>query len=218
MVEDMTQLVKRASLFVAIILIALTLSADPPTYVPIAAARQAAKGSTVTVLGRVTVPSGAFRSSSEDEGFAIQDETAGIWVSVKNNIRLVVGEVVLVTGTLGESEAKLQIVPATAEDVKRLPGSGLRVATGRVGPATLGYLITVEGTITSVVPDPPYGHKLFIDDGSGVVQVFLNASTDINPGAGFLKPGRRLRVLGFASQYEIDFEIEPRSRRDLTPK
>jgi hypothetical protein len=61
---------------------AATLAAAQPSYIPIASARTQKKGATLTVLGLVTVPSGDFRSSSADEGFAIQDQTAGIWVSI----------------------------------------------------------------------------------------------------------------------------------------
>jgi DNA/RNA endonuclease YhcR with UshA esterase domain len=186
-----------------------------PSSMPIAAARQQAQGTTVTVEGLVTVPSGDFRSSSEDEGFAIQDQTAGIWVSLMKNLHLRLGQRVQVTGSLGESEEKLQIV-AEPSAVRRLPGKELRVATGQVGSATLGYLITVEGTVTQPVEnDPPYGWKVFIDDGSGSVQVYLNASTDIDPHAPWFKPGRQIRVTGFGNQYGSTYEVDPRSRRDI---
>ena len=169
-------------------------------------------------MGLVTVPSGNFRSSSADEGFAIQDQTAGIWISVKENLKVKVGQRVLVRGNLGESHGKLQIVPDSRVDVEALPGVRLRVATGQVGEATLGYLISVEGTITQdVVHDLPYGYKVFLDDGSGVVQVFLSASTKIDPRAPYFKRGRQLRVTGFGSQYNAAYEIEPRNRRDLEP-
>jgi DNA/RNA endonuclease YhcR with UshA esterase domain len=194
-------------------------AAAGPNYIPIAAARAQALGTPVTVMGLVTVSSGNFRSSSEDEGFAIQDQTAGIWVSVKKDLRFKVGQRLIISGTLGQSVGKLQIVPNSPADVEALPGVKLRVATGQVGTATLGYLISVEGTITQdgVVGDLPYGYKVFLNDDSGMVQVYLNASTNIDPRAPYLKPGRQLRVTGFGSQYNTTYEIEPRDRRDLEP-
>ena len=194
-------------------------SAAGPNYIPIVTARVQAQGTTVAVMGLVTVPSGEFRSSTGDEGFAIQDQTAGIWISVKKNLKFKIGQRVLVSGTLGESFGKLQIVPNSLADVEALPGVKLRVATGQVGTATLGYLFSVEGTITQggVVDDLPYGYKLFLDDGSGVVQVFVSASTNIDSRAPYLKPGRQLRVTGFGSQYNTTYEIEPRDRRDMEP-
>lgn len=156
----------------------------------------------VTVLGLVTVPSGAFSSSSDDQGFAIQDQTGGIWISVKKNPRLRLGQRVRVTGTLGTSAGKLQLVPTSNSGVEPLPGTQLRVATGQVGAATLGFVITIEGTVTDqgVVEDKPYGYKVFLDDGSGIAQVYLNRTTDIDPHAPHFKPGRKLRVTGFGNQ------------------
>ncbi len=207
----------RAFLFAVLMQAAVATAslATGPKYIPIAAARQQAQGTTVTVEGLVTVPSGDFSSSSEDEGFAIQDQTAGIWISLAQNLHLRLGQRVEVTGTLGQSEEKLQIVTSPAQ-VKRLPGKELRVATGQVGAATLGYLITVEGTVTQPVEDdPPYGYKVFIDDGSGSVQIYLNASTNINPRSPLFKPGRKIRVVGFGNQYGDVYEVDPRSRRDV---
>lgn len=185
-----------------------------PDFIPIAAARQRALGTAVTVEGRVTVRSGVFRSSA-DEGFAIQDQTGGIWVGLATNLRLRVGQRVRVTGILGRSEEKLQIV-TTRAGVQRLRGQRLRVATGQVGPATLGFLIAVEGTVTQPVEnDLPYGYKVFIDDGSGAVQIYLSASTNIRPNAPALTPGRKIRVTGFGSQYGAVYEVDPRSRQDI---
>ena len=200
-----------------IVIAPICAAAAGPNHIPIVAARVQAQGTSVAVIGLVTVPSGGFRSSSGDEGFAIQDQTGGIWISVKQNLKLRTGQKVLVRGSVGESHGKVQIVPASLADIQALPGRKLEVATGQVGMATAGYLITVEGTITQdgVVDDLPYGYKLFLDDGSGVVQVFLSASTNIHPRAPFLKPGRKLRVTGFGSQYDKTYEVEPRHRRDL---
>src|SRR5688572_4519999 len=116
-------LMRRALLVSFCLLITVAVTAAGPTYIPIAAARQQAQGATVTVVGLVTVPSGDFKSSSSDEGFAIQDQTAGIWISVTKNLRLRLGQRVEVTGVLGTSESKLQLVPAQLSDVKVLPGS-----------------------------------------------------------------------------------------------
>jgi DNA/RNA endonuclease YhcR with UshA esterase domain len=207
------------ALVLACIVAPVCAAAAGPTYIPIVTARVQPQGTTVAVMGLVTVSSGNFQSSSADEGFAVQDQTAGIWISVKKNLKLKVGQRVRVSGTLGESFGKLQIVPKDVADVEALPGGKLRVATGQVGKATLGYLISVEGTITQdgVVDDLPYGYKIFLNDGSGVVQVFLSKSTKIDPRALDLKPGRQLRATGFGSQYNTTYEVEPRSRRDLEP-
>jgi len=191
--------------------------AAPPPYIPIAEARQQEQGTAVTVEGLVTVPSGDFRSSSEDNGFALQDQTGGVWVSLKENLHLRLGQRVRVAGTLGQSQQKLQIDTAPA-NVKALPGKELRVATGHVGAATLGFLITVEGALTEPVQkDAQYGYKVFIDDGTGQAQVYINRTTNIDPQAPYLKPGRTIRVTGFGNQYGTTYEVDPRSQSDVRP-
>jgi DNA/RNA endonuclease YhcR with UshA esterase domain len=185
-----------------------------PSYIPIAAARAQAQG-TVTVMGLVTVPSGRFRSSSEDEGFALNDQTGGIWVSVAKNLHLHRGERVLVTGTLGTGAGKLQINAEPAQ-IRRLPGRALRVATGSIGTATLGDIVTIEGMVTTAPQkDESYGWKMWVDDGTGAAMVYLNASTDIDAHARYLRKGRRIRVTGFGNQYNTSFEVDPRGRQDL---
>lgn len=198
-----------------VLLLLFALATAKPTYVPIAAARNATQGTNVTVMGLISVPSGRFRSSSEDEGFAVQDQTGGIWVSVKKNLHLHDGERVLVSGALGTAAGKLQIASDPAQ-VKRLTGRALRVATGQIGSATAGHLVTIEGTITQAPQqDQQYGWKMMLDDGTGPILVYLNRSTDIDPHAASLKAGRRLRVTGFGNQYDTWYEVDPRSRRDL---
>lgn len=191
-------------------LLLVTLLAATPTHTPIGAARQIDVGHTVSIVGTVIVPSGRFRASSDDQGFAVHDETGGIWVSTKENLRLRVNEVVAVSGTLQRKSGKLQIAPSS---VARVDRRALRVPTGHVGAATLGHLITVEGRVVSVDSDLPYGHKIYVDDGSGRVQVFVNASTDIDVRR--FTVGHPVRVTGFSSQYDTTYEVEPRGRGDV---
>jgi uncharacterized protein YdeI (BOF family) len=196
-------------LFLALVL-ASQLSAAAPDSIPIAAARQKSAGQTVTVTGLVTVPSGRFRSSSGDEGFAIQDQTGGIWISTKTNPNLRLQQKVRVKGKLATAAKKLQIV---ADSIEPQQGTELRVATGSVGMATLGFIVTVEGKITRSVADGEYGHKLYLDDGSGETQIFVNKTTDIDPAQ--FPVGETIRVTGFGTQYEAPYELEPRSRADI---
>src|SRR5262245_15655221 len=65
------------------------LSAPPtPRTISVADARSLPLGTVVTLDGSVTVPSGACASSEAalDQGFAIQDHTGGIFVSVDENL------------------------------------------------------------------------------------------------------------------------------------
>src|SRR5262245_34466675 len=66
---------------------ALAAPVAVPT-IDIADARALPLGSTVRVKGSLTVPSGVFSSATFDQGFAIQDRTGGIYVSIATNLGL----------------------------------------------------------------------------------------------------------------------------------
>ena len=184
----------------------------------IGSARRLLLGTTVTIEGTVTVPSGAFRASINDEGFALQDSSGGIYVSLKVNMNLRVRQRVRVTGRLGESMGLLLIVAESAKAV-RTRGTGPEVkpesvASGRISEATEGRLVSVAGTMTrAVVSDLPYGYRVFLDDGTGEAQVYLSASTGIDPSS--LRAGQRLSVKGFSGQYKDHYEVSPRFASDL---
>jgi hypothetical protein len=70
-----------------------------PQTISIGEARNLPLGTVVTIDGSITVPSGAFSSSTFDQGFAIQDRTGGIYVSVPDNLGFELRQQVRVTGT-----------------------------------------------------------------------------------------------------------------------
>jgi DNA/RNA endonuclease YhcR with UshA esterase domain len=88
-------------------------------------------------------------------------------------------------------------------------------STREIGEATEGRLVRVAGVVTKPIkPDAPYGFRFFVDDGTGEVQIFVSASTNV-PTAG-LRPGRRVRVTGFSGQYKDHYEVEPRFASDIS--
>jgi len=202
------------------ILLAASLAFAPALsalVLPIGLARHLPLGTVVTVEGSVTVPSGTFSSSSFDEGFAIQDLTGGIYVSVPDDLGLGLRAQVRATGQLVDSFGLLTLVPAASTDVhahgKGLPIVPIFVRTGRVGEATEGLLVQVVGTIVAPIePDPPFGTKVEVDDGSGPIRVFVNSSTTID--VSHLAQGQVVSVVGFSSQF-IDAEIDPRFPSDI---
>jgi DNA/RNA endonuclease YhcR with UshA esterase domain len=186
--------------------------------IDIASARALPLGSTVTVQGSVTVPSGAFQSSSFDQGFAVQDRTGGIYVLTATNLGLAPRQQVRVSGHLVEGFGELILVVDNPADVKTL-GTGPKVspqpfATGEISEATEGLLVKVAGTITRpVINDLPFGFEVFIDDGSGETQVFVSASTGIDVSG--LAAGQQIQVIGLSSQFADQYEIRPRSSSDI---
>ncbi|HSE31829.1 MAG TPA: hypothetical protein VLA93_09630 [Pyrinomonadaceae bacterium] len=186
--------------------------------ISIAEARSLPLGTVVTIDGFVTVASGAFSSSTFDQGFAIQDNTGGIYVSVPVNHSLAPRQQVRVTGKLADTvlPGLLVLIDVTAIKVT---GRGPRVqpvavSTGDVGEDTEGTLVSVTGTITQpIVNDLPFGFIIFLNDGSGEVNVFVCASTGIDVSG--LSPGQTIEVTGFSGQFADDFEVDPRTQSDI---
>ena len=189
-----------------------------PIAIAIGDARAMALGTVVTVEGSVTVPSGLLSSGGTlDQGFALQDRTGGIYVSVQTNLGLTLRQRVLVTGQLASSNGFLILVPASTGDVEvhgRTPTvRPIWLRTGSVGPANQGLLVRVVGTITQpLAPDPPFGTQVVVDDGSGPLRIFVNTSTGIDLST--LAPGQLLSVTGLSDEFQTP-EIDPRFQTDL---
>lgn len=190
--------------------------ADPPT-ISIAEARGLPLGTVVTIDGSVTVPSGAFSSSTFDQGFAIQDHTGGIYVSVPVSQGFGLRQQVRVTGEVGDNVLPGLLVLINVTDIKA-HGTGpkvqaLPVATGAVGEATEGKLVRIRATITQFLNDLPYGFQLSVNDGSGEVHVFVCASTGIDVSG--LSEGQTIEVTGFSGQFDTNYEVDPRTQDDI---
>jgi DNA/RNA endonuclease YhcR with UshA esterase domain len=191
--------------------------ADPKT-ISIAEARSLPLGTVVTIDGSVTVPSGAFNSSTFDQGFAIQDHTGGIYVSVPANQGFGFKQQLRVTGELADTLLPGLLVLVDVTDIKA-HGSGpkveaLPIATGAIGEGTEGKLVRISGTITQpVINDLPYGFIIFINDGSGEVHAFVSASTGIDVSG--LSQGQTVEVTGFSGQFAASYEVDPRTQDDI---
>jgi hypothetical protein len=173
--------------------------------------REQLVGAPVTVEGTVSVGSGVI-----DAGFALTDGDAGIYVAADSTTRFAEGERVRVTGTRADVHGLATIRP---ERVERL-GTGqlpppLTVRTDGVGEATEGSIVTVTGrAVTPVTSDLPYGHKLWIDDGAGRVQIFLPAAAG-DFGVERVRVGSTVTAIGFSGQYDRTYEVIPATRTDL---
>ena len=193
-----------------------TPPAANPKKISIAEARSLPLGTVVTVDGSVTVPSGAFSSSTGDQGFAIQDHTGGIYVSVANNLGFAPRQQVRVTGELADSNGLLVLINVTNTKAhgKGPKVQALPVATGAVGEATEGKLVRITATITQpVFNDLPFGFIIFLNDGSGEIHSFVSASTGIDVSG--LSPGQTIEVTGFSGQFGASFEVDPRFQSDI---
>jgi DNA/RNA endonuclease YhcR with UshA esterase domain len=211
----------RKLLWVLALAVAIPVRAE---VISIAEARNLPAGTVVTVEGSVTVPSGTFTSSTFDQGFAIQDETAGIYVSTSEDPSLNFHHRVRVTGEVGDDGFGLTVIrPASLADVEKLPGASAveptPLATGDVSEATEGLLVEITGTLSRpIVNDLPYGYQVFVNDGSGETQIFVAASTGINPFTiPFLVQGDAITAVGYSGQFQTQYEVLPRHRGDIRP-
>jgi DNA/RNA endonuclease YhcR with UshA esterase domain len=189
---------------------------DAAAVVTIAEARGVDDGAVVNVEDNVSVAPGAFASAMGDQGFALQDDTGGLYVKLDFDV----GQRVRVTGTIGE-QAQLRIVTAVPADVATLDGGEAptprEVTTGEVAEPVEGLLVEVQGAVTQTFQDDsPYGYKLAVDDGSGEVQIFVHIQPDTDAAPlQQLIVGDALRVVGLAAQYETTYEVAPRTAADL---
>lgn len=178
---------------------------------PLARARELGAGATVLVEGTVSVAPGVF-----DGGFAIQDQTAGIWVlPPADPVRLIVGQRVRVQCTLDEPNVQLDIQPAAVGPLPdREVVSTRQVRTGALAEQHEGWLVQVRGRVSgAIVDDAPWGHKVMVDDGSGPVLVFIDAESGVD--VRVIQTGDTVEVTGFAGQYDDHYEVVPRTPLDL---
>jgi hypothetical protein len=178
---------------------------------PIAAVRVLPPSAQATIVGVVTVAAGTF-----DEGFAVQDGTGGIYVTRALGISVAIGERVRVAGRVVAPNNQAGIDPAAVTRLNTgTAAAPIEVKTGVVGPATEGRLIAVNGRLAgSVIDDQPWGWKLYVDDGSGPLLIFVATKTTIEVRG--LRAGQPLRVIGFNGRYEQHTELLPRGPLDVT--
>lgn len=189
----------------------------------VAQARLQADGTTARIDGYITAVPGTFESATGDPGFVMQDGTGGIYVQLSERLALPMDARVRVTGTLSDV-AGFRVLQSSAANVVELPGTrriaAVDVRTGDVGETTEGSLIRVEAAVTQVFQDDsPYGYKLYLNDGSGEVQLFVHVSAAVDANSlRALTVGQTIRATGISAQYATTFEVAPRRPSDIVPR
>jgi len=186
--------------------------------ISIANAKKLPLGAEVTIEGTVTVASGTFRSSFSDYGFQTQDKTGGMYITIKTDPHLTVGQRVRLTGKLTETALKFQIVETDEKGIQVLSGAArpkpISIATGRIDERMIGKLIKISATVTkSVVEVAPYGFRVPVDDGTGEIIAYVSTSTGVSTKE--LVPGKQVELIGVAGQFNQRFQIYPRSPADV---
>ncbi|WP_272425899.1 DNA-binding protein [Polyangium jinanense] len=192
----------------------------PPDVVSIAEARALTTNEYTQIEGFVSVTPGTFVTATGDFGFAVQDDTGGIYVSLYDELKILIGAKVRVIGQI-QQVSKQTVLVTNASGPEILQGveavTPKDVATGDVDESTEGQLVRVKGLVSkAIVEDKPYGIKAYVDDGSGEVEIYVCFKGD-KPliDTTKLTKGTAVEITGFAQQYLDRYEIAPRGTADL---
>ncbi len=186
------------------------------------AARQQPTGVDVVLEGVVTVPGQGFASAILDQGFALQDDTGGIYIHSPVATDFPIGTAVKLIGTLeedGHGERWVSLKGWQVSDAPLAAPLPKPVSLQAAGKQTDGLLVKVQGTITRpLVEDAPYGDRFWMGDETKEIQVYIAKSTGIEPQTlPFLTVGTEVEVTGFSRQFEGIDEVMPRMVADLQP-
>jgi DNA/RNA endonuclease YhcR with UshA esterase domain len=174
-------------------------------------------GKALTVRGQVTdaasLPGGFKFTLDDGAGRVVLLLWGEVYDAVADVSGLNVGATVLVSGTIGQYEGELQIVPAAANDVTvQVAGGGPdapRREIGSLSAADVGTLATIEGTI-SRVEGFSQGLRVTLADGTGEVQLLLwqNVAERV-PNRDGWAAGARVRAVGAVGEYKGVLQVVP---------
>lgn len=184
--------------------------------VSVAKARAAPNGAVVTVDGTALTA-----STFHDGGGYVADGTGGIAILVEGG-SFVADARVVVTGTVEDRFAQ-RTIRASAAGVVVLPAASViapaHVATGAIGEALEGTLVTISGVVRGVPTTLASGLAFDVDDGGGAVRVFVATATGIDTGAWV--PGATVDIAGVVGQRDSSgtgtsgYRLMPRSAGDV---
>lgn len=184
--------------------------------IPIAQARDAEAGTTVTVEGVVLADQGTYDFGNRDT--YIQDATAGVrlW-GLDTDLGLVVGDSVQVVGTVGTHEEETQL---TVSEIEVL-GTGAVPTPQPVTGAEInsfeydGQLaITGAVTVTGIAVFGFDAHNVTVEDADGTSFVIRLDSPNEIPSS-YWEEGAVYRVAGVAARFRSTGQIKPRGFDDV---
>jgi hypothetical protein len=174
----------------------------PPVALDIAAARDQAVSSTVTIEGTVTVQAGRILG---DRTLVIQDETGGIPLrlpSAELSDQLPRGSIVPATGDLADPYGNLELRPESAADLILLGSGGLpdALALGSAGLAERneGVLVTITATLDDIDRYDSGAVSLGISDDAGTGKVYAFGPIGLDRDG--LERGQRVQATGIVGQ------------------
>jgi hypothetical protein len=199
--------------------------------------KQQRSGPASTIEGAVTAHSGSFAASYENPGFQVSDGTAGVFVFTERNLDFKQGDRVRVTGkpciqagtralrslhvTELDERGPVAFAPRQIGQFEKRPEiAGSPDVTNNWCNCSTPFSAT-EGyvAVADLEQDGKFGYKLFLDDGTGVGQIFIDAMSGIPAeelAQDLLREGNDLCVTGVVARFAgVWFELLPRTSDDL---
>ncbi len=176
-------------------------------------------GDTVVVAGRVTAAPGALPLPDEGVG-ALQDATGGIHVRLPEAQALGRGDSARVWGVLRHEAGLAQIEGIgheREEAARRGPDPVPLSVPSAASDRHEGQLARVDGTITARSANRGGEYFVLREDESSDAQltVFVSNQHTSRIRLGRFDEGDRVEVTGIISQYDLSYQILPRSEDDL---
>lgn len=194
-------------------------------------------GSVVTTTGFVSVEPGILEDTTGEVGFALQDTSGGIYVTVDPALGLDLsavkpGRSVQITGTLGDLNGWLVLVLENQENLLVSSSGGFlffpqpntleEINNTAATPEKEATIVSTEGSVLAVTPIDdgaanPLGWEVSLEDSSGTGISFLNLSAqhavDDWP---FLAAGADVSMTGVLLKDGASYEIAPRGPYDIS--
>jgi PKD repeat protein len=185
-----------------------SVAGDTVTAVELKDIRDEDVGTMIETEGVVSAPPGILG----DQILYLAGSGVQVYFRAAQYPELKLGNSVRVRGELGTSLGEYRVKLAQVSDIEVLGTSEKpaphQVETGAVDAALEGSLVIVQGGITETS-----GDTFYLDDGSGVVKVFIKDSTHIDKPA--MKKGADVTITGIVSRTTSGYRILPRFQEDV---
>lgn len=167
-------------------------------------------GSLVKTKGVVSVEPGILGS----QFFYLAGSGIQVYCHKKDFLNIKIGDFIEVDGEISESSNEKRIKIKSKENLKILKRgqsvSPEKVKIKEIGEELRSSLIKVEGHLIEKT-----GDNLYIDDGSGEIEVYIKESTGIKI-SDEMKEGDYMEITGILRKTKNGYQILPRRQEDIT--
>ncbi|MCX6744369.1 MAG: lamin tail domain-containing protein [Candidatus Parcubacteria bacterium] len=135
-----------------------------------------------------------------------------LYMSKANWPELKIGDLVEVSGTIGDSQGSKRLKLASNTDIKIIeqqePPQPHEIKIEEIETSLIDYLVKITGILLE-----KNSSKFAVQDDTGEAEIYINANTKINKGN--YVEGDNLTVTGIVRNYNGVFQILPRSQEDI---